>query len=165
MAAFSAVNTTLIVPDPSRTGDEQTPTTPKPCFASAPSVEEVVIEDSTPSTPTRHSFGGVLGQRPLPEEPLTPAQLQDTAKAANGSLKRDGSHRSIGSDKSAELQDVEMGDGDDDDHIAEDDESDNDSTTSERPSKKKKGQRFFCTEFPPCQLSFTRSEHLARHIR
>ena len=34
-----------------------------------------------------------------------------------------------------------------------------------RPSKKKKGQRFFCTEFPPCSLSFTRSEHLARHIR
>ncbi len=34
-----------------------------------------------------------------------------------------------------------------------------------KPSKKKKGQRFFCTEFPPCKLSFTRSEHLARHIR
>ncbi|KAL4913733.1 hypothetical protein BDW62DRAFT_158653 [Aspergillus aurantiobrunneus] len=33
------------------------------------------------------------------------------------------------------------------------------------PSKKKKGQRFYCTEFPPCSLSFTRSEHLARHIR
>lgn len=36
---------------------------------------------------------------------------------------------------------------------------------SARPSKKKKGQRFFCTDFPPCNLSFTRSEHLARHIR
>ncbi|KAI5302133.1 hypothetical protein KEM56_001002 [Ascosphaera pollenicola] len=33
------------------------------------------------------------------------------------------------------------------------------------PQKKKKGQRFFCTDFPPCNLSFTRSEHLARHIR
>lgn len=33
------------------------------------------------------------------------------------------------------------------------------------PSKKKKGQRFFCIDFPPCNLSFTRSEHLARHIR
>ncbi|DAA75060.1 TPA_exp: putative C2H2 transcription factor [Trichophyton benhamiae CBS 112371] len=33
------------------------------------------------------------------------------------------------------------------------------------PSKKKKGQRFYCTEFPPCNLNFTRSEHLARHIR
>lgn len=54
-----------------------------------------------------------------------------------------------------------------DDDQGEDDGSDNESVTSEsqRPSKKKKGQRFFCTEFPPCQLSFTRSEHLARHIR
>ncbi|THC96785.1 hypothetical protein EYZ11_003750 [Aspergillus tanneri] len=33
------------------------------------------------------------------------------------------------------------------------------------PSKKKKGQRFYCTDYPPCNLSFTRSEHLARHIR
>lgn len=31
--------------------------------------------------------------------------------------------------------------------------------------KKKKSQRFYCRDFPPCQLSFTRSEHLARHIR
>ena len=56
-----------------------------------------------------------------------------------------------------------MGDGDED----EKDGSDNDSVTSDsnRPSKKKKGQRFFCTDFPPCNLSFTRSEHLARHIR
>jgi uncharacterized Zn-finger protein len=54
--------------------------------------------------------------------------------------------------------------GDDDE---ERDGSDNESVTSgaDRPSKKKKGQRFFCTDFPPCQLSFTRSEHLARHIR
>ncbi len=58
-----------------------------------------------------------------------------------------------------------MGEGGDDPE--DDDESDNDSITSDsqRPSKKKKGQRFFCTDFPPCQLSFTRSEHLARHIR
>ena len=32
-------------------------------------------------------------------------------------------------------------------------------------SKKKKSQRFYCTDYPPCNLSFTRSEHLARHIR
>lgn len=65
-----------------------------------------------------------------------------------------------------EGQDVEMGEGEEDE---EGDElgSDNDSVDGdlERPSKKKKGQRFFCTDFPPCQLSFTRSEHLARHIR
>ncbi|KAF2110431.1 hypothetical protein BDV96DRAFT_201918 [Lophiotrema nucula] len=33
------------------------------------------------------------------------------------------------------------------------------------PPRKKKEQRFFCTGFPPCQLSFTRSENLASHIR
>lgn len=82
------------------------------------------------------------------------------------SLKRDSLHLSLDSDTSPEKQDVEMGDGDDE-NAAEDDGSDNDSVTSDsqRPSKKKKGQRFFCTDFPPCQLSFTRSEHLARHIR
>lgn len=32
-------------------------------------------------------------------------------------------------------------------------------------NKKKKTQRFYCTDYPPCNLSFTRSEHLARHIR
>ncbi|KAH7072599.1 hypothetical protein BKA63DRAFT_46425 [Paraphoma chrysanthemicola] len=26
-------------------------------------------------------------------------------------------------------------------------------------------ERFFCTDFPPCQLSFTKREHLSRHIR
>lgn len=31
--------------------------------------------------------------------------------------------------------------------------------------KKKKGQKFFCTGYGECNLSFTRSEHLARHIR
>jgi hypothetical protein len=34
-----------------------------------------------------------------------------------------------------------------------------------RSTKKKKSRRFWCTDYPPCNLSFTRSEHLARHIR
>ena len=78
-------------------------------------------------------------------------------------MKRGSSNRSHATNCS---DDVEMGEGDAEDG-AEDDGSDNDSVTSDsqRPSKKKKGQRFFCTDFPPCQLSFTRSEHLARHIR
>lgn len=57
-----------------------------------------------------------------------------------------------------------MGDADDDGHDQAG--SDNESDDDEKPSrKKKKGQRFYCTDFPPCNLSFTRSEHLARHIR
>ncbi|KAI5308931.1 hypothetical protein KEM55_004499 [Ascosphaera atra] len=43
------------------------------------------------------------------------------------------------------------------------DQSQKENATGAQP-KKKKGQRFFCTDFPPCNLSFTRSEHLARHI-
>lgn len=53
----------------------------------------------------------------------------------------------------------------DSDHDRDGSELDTDNGESGPPSKKKKGQRFFCTEFPPCTLSFTRSEHLARHIR
>lgn len=49
-----------------------------------------------------------------------------------------------------------------DDGAGSDDESVNGDGTK---SKKKKSQRFYCTDYPPCNLSFTRSEHLARHIR
>ncbi|KAJ6115672.1 hypothetical protein N7523_006089 [Penicillium sp. IBT 18751x] len=56
-----------------------------------------------------------------------------------------------------------------DDHMHDESEGDHDTDEGEPgsapPTKKKKGQRFFCTDFPPCNLSFTRSEHLARHIR
>ncbi|WPH00387.1 Hypothetical protein R9X50_00321400 [Acrodontium crateriforme] len=161
MATFSAVNVaSSTIPDPNRSMDEQTPTTPRPHFADPPQ-QDVKLDKSPPTTPTRNNFGGILGQRPLPEQPVTPVQSLDKLRDMEGSLKRDGSQRS-GSTTSP--RDVEMGEGDDDD-MDEEDGSDNESASGERPSKKKKGQRFFCTEFPPCQLSFTRSEHLARHIR
>lgn len=51
----------------------------------------------------------------------------------------------------------------DGEHYASEHEGDAGDTAP--PSKKKKGQRFYCKDFPPCKLSFTRSEHLARHIR
>lgn len=167
MASFAAVNTALNAADNVRSAEEQTPTTPTPnAQISSHPPKETVTEESTPSTPTRHSFGGVAGQRPLPNEPLTPARPNDKLKEPEGSLKREGSHLSSRSQHSGDSQDVEMAD-EDGDEAGEDDGSDDDSVTSDsqRPSKKKKGQRFFCTEFPPCQLSFTRSEHLARHIR
>lgn len=158
---FPAVNTTLAAPETLGAGEEQTPTTPKPRLAQ-PAQKPAAAEDSSVITPTRHDFGGVLGQRPLPDEPITPAQTNEGRRdTGTSSLKRDGSHRS--SQDGGE--DVDMGEGEDDGQEGEDG-SDGESITSEsRPSKKKKGQRFFCTEFPPCQLSFTRSEHLARHIR
>ena len=165
MSSFQAVNTTLSVPDPpqGRPGDETTPTTPRPnsrFFAESKAAEEIRTEDPSAKTPTRNTFARLVGQRPLPSSPFTPArELSETPSASNKSEQsREDSHRSTASG-----QDVHMGDGDEDDK----DGSDNDSVTSDsnRPSKKKKGQRFFCTDFPPCNLSFTRSEHLARHIR
>ncbi|TKA43388.1 hypothetical protein B0A54_05870 [Friedmanniomyces endolithicus] len=160
MATISTVDTKLDPPEIGRIFDEQTPTTPKPHFAQQ--AREPVPEESVRDTPTRQSFGGIAGQRPLPDDLLSPGRAQEDPKDHDKSLKRDGSHRSS---KSGETDDVEMGEGEDE--AGEDDGSDNESATSDsqRPSKKKKGQRFFCTEFPPCQLSFTRSEHLARHIR
>jgi len=165
MSTFQAVNTTLSVPDApqGRPGDETTPTTPRPnsrFFAESKATEEIRTEDPSAKTPTRNTFAGLVGQRPLPSSPFTPGrELSETPSASNKSEQsREDSHRPTTSG-----QDVHMGDGDDD----EKDGSDNDSVTSDsnRPSKKKKGQRFFCTDFPPCNLSFTRSEHLARHIR
>ncbi|XTI88023.1 hypothetical protein V2W45_460818 [Cenococcum geophilum] len=163
MSGFQAVNTTLTVPEPppGRLGEETTPTTPRPnkFFVDQRSVDDPRAEDATAKTPTRNSFAGLAAQRPLPSSPFTPSREISKTPSRNGALSRENSHRST---QSVDSQDVEMGE-EDDGH----DGSDNESVTSDtnRPSKKKKGQRFFCTEFPPCQLSFTRSEHLARHIR
>lgn len=43
--------------------------------------------------------------------------------------------------------------------------SDGEAPRSPTKNKKKKGQKFFCKGYGSCNLSFTRSEHLARHIR
>lgn len=143
-----------------------TPTTPKPNarFAEQPP-KETSREESGPTTPTRYNFGGLPGQKPLPDSPFTPSHRDGTQHHPDPTLSRENSHRSVQSHQSADSQDQDVDMADDDD---EQDGSDNDSVASDsqRPSKKKKkGQRFFCTDFPPCTLSFTRSEHLARHIR
>ncbi|KAF2134483.1 hypothetical protein P153DRAFT_2662 [Dothidotthia symphoricarpi CBS 119687] len=166
MSTFRAVNTMLTVPDPppGRPGEETTPTTPRPnsmFFAESRTAEDARAEDASVKTPTRNTFTGLAAQRPLPSSPFTPARQLSETPSNKSDRSREHSHRSAQSVDSP--QDVQMGDDDEDDK----DGSDNESVTSDtnRPSKKKKGQRFFCTEFPPCNLSFTRSEHLARHIR
>lgn len=114
------------------------------------------MEDSSHmQTPTRDSFGGMHGQRPLPSAP----GLGEVARSATSYIGRSDSGHSS---KTGESYDVDMED------ARPDQASDNESETGDpnkSASKKKKSQRFFCTDFPPCQLSFTRSEHLARHIR
>ncbi|KAI9707051.1 MAG: hypothetical protein M1836_000011 [Candelina mexicana] len=163
MAGFLAVNATRMGEERSLgiTAEETTPTTPRPgTFPRSESQPTSIADESTPNTPTRNSFGGVTGQRPLPTSPFNGSHKRNSGSlAGKGLLTRENSQRSI---HSVESQDVDMEESDDDE-----DGSDNDSVGGEsgRPSKKKKGQRFFCTDFPPCTLSFTRSEHLARHIR
>lgn len=146
-----------------RVGEETTPTTPRPNARFHTHSPRERSSDN-PLTPTKHDFGGIPGQRALPSTPFTPARLSESHTP--GPLDRGNSHRSTHSHNSADSQDMDVEMADDDDE-EDGDDSDNDSVSSDtqRPRKKKKGQRFFCTDFPPCQLSFTRSEHLARHIR
>jgi len=164
MAAFHAVNSALAPKDHpvEHQGEARTPTTPRPTSGDHPADSAGHRQDeSTPNTPTRHSFGGLPGQRPLPTSPFTTSvtpQNFGTTRLQQGALTRENSHRSV---QSTGSQDIEM----DDSEGGEDGSGDESGGDSGRPSKKKKGQRFFCTEFPPCTLSFTRSEHLARHIR
>lgn len=113
----------------------------------------------------RHDMS-MPGRAPGRQSPLPwhPASFSHEGKQPGSFLHRGASHRSVHSVQSIESRGTRMEDEDEDDDVAE---SENESVTSDtnRPSKKKKGQRFFCTDFPPCALSFTRSEHLARHIR
>ncbi|KAL5436762.1 hypothetical protein PMIN07_012018 [Paraphaeosphaeria minitans] len=165
MSTFRAVNTTLAVPEPppGRPGEETTPTTPRPnstLFSDAKPSDDPRVEDASAKTPTRNSFAGLAGQRPLPSSPFTPSRKLSTTPSRHP-LSREDSHRSS---QSAGSQDVEMGGAEEEGKDASEDESGSGDAKS-ASKKKKKGQRFFCTEFPPCHLSFTRSEHLARHIR
>ena len=161
---FHSVNVGLGLNDFS--SEVTTPTTPRALPVTS---ERTHIVSSTAgsalTTPTRLSFAGVEGQRPLPKSPFSspfaPSQLQNASKMQREELNRGSSDRSI---QTAGSQDVDMDDSDDGEGEEGSDGESIDGETG-RPKKKKKGQRFFCTDFPPCSLSFTRSEHLARHIR
>jgi hypothetical protein len=137
---------------------------------------EEVVTPTTPRPPTSQTFqnlGVEVGTNkvadplittslPSDKVPLPPSTFAFPAQhdPQRNMLYRGSSQASIQS--SMAVDDMDM-DGSEDDQ----DGSDNDTENGEpgRSSKKKKGQRFFCTDFPPCNLSFTRSEHLARHIR
>lgn len=163
MSTFQAVNT-LNVPNPPPTHNgEETPTTPRPTSSfsieSNPDHDHVQLDEQSAKTPTRNTFG-LAAQKPLPSSsPFTPPREFSATPSSRHGVKRESSHQSS---RSVGSQDVEMGGGDDE-GIASDDESVTDDP--KQASKKKKAQRFYCTNFPPCHLSFTRSEHLARHIR
>ena len=121
------------------------------------------MDDAT--TPTRANFTNAMaGQKPLPTSPFPQAvQVPDPSDRP----KRENSQHSAKSSRRDSV-DVDMDDSDGetgtiDEGGGSDDESVN--ADGSRSGKKKKSQRFYCTDYPPCNLSFTRSEHLARHIR
>lgn len=134
-----------------------TPTTPRPNATSIPRSQERPAPETSPEDiPSSQNLGGIAGQRPLPSPPLAGFS---SAESGPGTLSRKNSRRST---QSSGVDNMDMDDSDGDQDGSE---NESDGEESGRSSKKKKGQRFFCTEFPPCTLSFTRSEHLARHIR
>lgn len=122
----------------------------------------------TTPTPTKATFG----QRPLPTSPFPQAvQIPESIEekptpkqATKQTPKRENSQHSKRSRGDSEDVDMDESDGEThEDGAGSDDESVNADGT--KSNKKKKSQRFYCTDYPPCNLSFTRSEHLARHIR
>lgn len=133
------------------------------------------MDDAT--TPTRATFAGnnatgMVQQKPLPNLPFPEAAKSNddstpTTSPEKKTHKRGSSQHSKRSRDSAEM---DTG-GSDDDTLGDEDDAGSDAEGSlnadgTRSSKKKKGnQRFWCKDYPPCTLSFTRSEHLLRHIR
>ncbi|KAJ0107541.1 hypothetical protein J7T55_007731 [Diaporthe amygdali] len=171
-ATFRSVNSSQPPPpDMAETDSKLTsPTTPRPSTAPQylPPPKQTAMDDAT--TPTRATFGAgtMAQQKPLPSSPFPEGiQVPEDATESKTSS-REASHQPKRSRDSAEmdLDDAEdkdtPGGGDDE---ADSDDEDSVNADGTRSSKKKKSQRFYCTDYPPCNLSFTRSEHLARHIR
>lgn len=144
MAAISSLVLSDTLPAKDRPEELDTPTTPRPSHF------PLNVTDGSQSTSSDHSFRA--------SQPASQASQEDGV-----SQHHDHHDHAIDSNNSDDRMSVSMDMDDDDDP----DGSDNDGELGEgdSASRKKKGQRFFCTGYPPCNLSFTRSEHLARHIR
>jgi hypothetical protein len=161
MTTFQSVNVALGFKD--YASEATTPTTPRaPVAMSSQPVPTTSIQVSAPTTPTSLTFGGTDGPSALPSASFNtavPPEAPEPKQVGPGRPDRRTSHQSTQSNGS---QDIEMDDDNDEEGNSDAESIDGE---TDRPSKKKKGLRFFCTDYPPCSLSFTRSEHLARHIR
>ena len=125
-----------------------TPTTPR-----AIQHPGQALEPQAPVSQQQTPYGGMEAQRPLPTSPFPGSA---TPERPDGGMQRGSSQRSVVSSNPDSMDVDDSGD---------EQNASGDETEGGKSSKRKKGQRFFCTDFPPCNLSFTRSEHLARHIR
>lgn len=177
MAAFRSVNNpnmSLSDTHDAQQKDEAkviSPTTPRPNAApqSLPTPTQPMVDDAT--TPTRATFStgnGMATQRPLPRSPF-PEGAMDTDEPNQKKTQHARANSSV-SKRSRDSDEMDVDESDNDTAGEEDGgESDGEGSVNAdgtRSSRKKKGnQRFFCKGYPPCKLSFTRSEHLARHIR
>lgn len=140
--------------------DGMTTPTPRPLPSKIlnpqePPKPQVIKEESGNKT-----NGGVDGSKQQPPSATSFAHNSPVMEK-NGPVSPKKEEERVSPNQSSPTNDVAV----DSDGERDGSEVDTDNGESGPPSKKKKGQRFFCTEFPPCTLSFTRSEHLARHIR
>lgn len=115
-----------------------------------------------------HAMDGATTPRAIHNDvPTTPERSLTAERRLDDALKNGGSEKSSRAPASGHARTSSVSD----EPMHGDSEGERDGSDPEAeggdapPSKKKKGQRFFCIDFPPCNLSFTRSEHLARHIR
>ncbi|EXJ67063.1 uncharacterized protein A1O5_09709 [Cladophialophora psammophila CBS 110553] len=149
MAAISSLVLSDNLPSKDRIEDPESPTTPRPGRYASTVMDEsqVAVIDhafqsrSSPQTTSQPSSQGTQIDRSDPDRDKS-------------SMRRDGGETMSGA--------MDM---DDDDTGQPGSDNEADPGEADSASRKKKGQRFFCTGYPPCNLSFTRSEHLARHIR
>lgn len=117
---------------------------------------------TTPTTPPKAHAGALAGQKPLPpaSSPLVPlaASLRSPRSRGSGDVEMaaatDGDEASDGS---ASL--------DADGRSSRSSHHHHHHHIKKKKKKSKSQQMFYCLDYPPCSLSFTRSEHLARHIR
>jgi hypothetical protein len=170
MSAFRAVNTAddlstqqqLSQPQPQLQAGTPAPapSRPEPIIVES---GDAMVDESSVKTPTRDSFVGLNGQAPPTESVATP-----TPSHLDSKLDLQGREMQPESKDGREMSEstpVPASSSNTPKEAKDGSEQDSGEGDASRPSKKKKGQRFFCTDYPPCVLSFTRSEHLARHIR
>lgn len=130
--------------------DERTPTTPR---AGPRIVMSTPLQDTSAVKATETPRQDGAGVSPS-KQPPNSMQQQSTSKSGAAE------HEEPREDDDVNAMDIDTMKDDSDGLDDDTEQGDGGSTT-----RKKKGQRFFCTGYPPCNLSFTRSEHLARHIR
>ncbi|CZT49984.1 uncharacterized protein RSE6_10896 [Rhynchosporium secalis] len=152
--AFSPTTTTFMSGNHGRNGEESS-LTPRPSTApSSQQFQPIMVRDDA-KTPTRVTFG--VDNHGAPSSAFAPPLPSNPNEGATSLSRGDSQH-------STKSKDSKGGDGDSDDS-GDDKSEDEASGISGGKKKKKKDGGFVCYKYPPCKLAFTRSEHLARHVR